>query len=83
MINHLRAHIRLNTMTEAEAFVSKLNSTGTIFKYMIEDFSGSERINARSYLGVIYAMATYNDNMYFINDTEDGNFPPCIDEYRV
>lgn len=80
---HNRAHIRINTMAEAEIFVAKLNSTGTIHRYMLEDFLGSERVNARSYLGVIYAMATYNDDMFFVNDTKDGVFPSCIDDFRV
>lgn len=78
-----RAHIRLNTTHDANEFVKAINSDGTANKYSIEDFNGSQRANARSLLGVLYAMTDFNDEMYFVNDTEDGNFPSCIDAYRV
>lgn len=80
---HSRAHIRLNTTSEASEFVKLLNSDGTANKYVIEDFNSVHRVDARSLLGVIYAMTDYNDEMYFVNETDDGVFPSCIDNYRI
>lgn len=79
----IRAHIRLNTPQEASAFVQSINSDGTANKYIITDNTGTYRANARSLLGVMYAMMDFNDHMYFINETEDGVFPGAIDQYRV
>lgn len=56
---HSRAHIRVITTAEATQFVSDLNSDGTANKYVIENFNCESRINARSLLGVIYAMTEH------------------------
>lgn len=79
----IRAHIRFNTTQEATEFVQFLNSDGTTTKYIITDNTGTYRTNARSLLGVIYAMTDFNDHMYLVNETEDGVFPGTIDKYRV
>ena len=79
----IRAHIRFNTTHEASEFVQSLNSDGSVNKYTIIDDTGHYRANARSLLGVMYAMTDFNDNMYLINETEDGFFPGVIDKYRV
>lgn len=79
----IRAHIRLNTPQEASEFVQIINSDGTTSKYTVTDATGKYRANARSLIGVIYAMSDFNDNMYLINETEDGVFPKMIDQYRV
>ena len=79
----IRAHIRLNTPQEASEFVQLINSDGTVTKYTITDATGKYRANARSLIGVIYAMTDFNDEMYLINETEDGVFPHVIDQYRV
>ena len=39
-------------------------------------------VNARSFLGVLYMSAEYNDNLFLVNDTEDGKFPFFVDKYR-
>ena len=83
MPQHVRAHIRLNTPAEADVFVAELNSTGTVDKYIIEDFNGIERANARSLLGVIYALTDYNDEMYLVNETNDGIVADWSDTYRI
>lgn len=79
----IRAHIRLNTSQEATEFVQHINSDGTATKYTITDATGEYRANARSLIGVIYAMTDFNDSMYLINETNDGVFPHVIDQYRV
>ena len=78
-----RAHIRINTTNEATEFVSQMNTDGTVDKYSIEDLEGNQRANARSLLGVIYAMSDYNDEMYLVNETNNGVFPSFVDSYRV
>lgn len=80
---HTRAHIRLNTITDVTNFVAKINGVGTVDKYIIEDFAGDQRADARSLLGVIYAMTDYNDQMYLVNETQNGVFPNFVDAYRV
>ena len=82
-MSHSRAHIRLNTVNEAHNFVMAINSDGTTNKYIIEDFDGIHRADARSLLGVIYSMTDFNDEMYFVNESVDGSFPSFIDAYRV
>ena len=79
----IRAHIRLNTPKEAAEFVQFINSDGTVTKYTIMDASGKYRVSARSLIGVIYAMTDFNDEMYLVNETDDGVFPHAIDQYRV
>lgn len=79
----IRAHIRLNTPQEATEFVRLINSDGTTTKYTITDASGKYRANARSLIGVFYMMTDFNDEMYLINETEDGVFPHMFDNYRV
>lgn len=82
-MGYIRAHIRLNSVQEASNFVSKMNQDGTANRYIIEDYNGVERANARSLFGVVYALSDYSDEMYLVNETDDGKFPNFIDEYRV
>ena len=83
MKEHIRAKIRLNTMKEIETFIDQLNRIGGTDKLMVEDFDGKQRVSARSVVGMLYAMTDFNDDMYFVNDTNDGVFPIFIDVYRV
>ena len=80
---HTRAHIRLNTMDEIKTFIDQLNRIGGIDKFMVEDFDSKQRVSARSVVGMLYAMTDFNDDIYFVNDTNDGVFPIFIDAYRV
>lgn len=80
---HSRAHIRLNTMDEIKTFIDQFNRIGGIDKFMVEDFEGKQRVNARSLVGMIYAMTDFNDNMFIVNETTDGIFPNFIDAYRI
>ena len=79
----IRAHIRLNTPQEASEFVQMINSDGSVTKYTITDASGKYRANARSIIGVFYMMTDFNDEMYLVNETDDGVFPHVFDKYRV
>lgn len=78
----VRARIRLETSATVNDFVRELNSDGTINKYTIENEDGSYRVNARSYLGVLYASAEFKGVLYLVNETNDDPFPAFIDKYR-
>lgn len=80
---YIRAHIRFNTTTDAKSFVSQINADGTTDKYIIEDVDGVQRADARSILGVIYALSEYGDNTYLVNMTRNGVFPSFVDAYRA
>lgn len=77
----VRVNLSLETATEIADFVSIINSDGTTSKYSLENFDGSFAVNARSYLGVLYATAEFED-LYLINKTDDGKFPNGIDKFR-
>lgn len=76
-----RTKIRLETNKEVTAFVQKLNTDGSIDKYIVEDAEGRHRVNARSYLGMVYASAEFAGNMFLVNETEDGKFPTFVYEF--
>ena len=82
-MGYVRAHIRLNTTTEATELISMLNSDGTATRYTIESFDRTQRVNARSLLGVLYAITDFNDEMYFVNETDPASIPSFLDKYRV
>lgn len=79
---HVRAQIRLTTQEDIGGFIKAL-CDGTNNHYSLENFDGSERANARSILGVMYAAGDYPDEMFLVNDTIDGFFPSGIDIYRA
>lgn len=83
MEEHVRCQIRLETAAEANDFVNIINQSDSKYRYIVENFSGTERVSARSLLGVIYATADFNSEMFLVNDTENGFFPASIDKYRV
>ena len=82
-MNYIRAHIRLNNTAEASEFVSLLNADGTVARYTIECTDKTQRVNARSLLGVLYALTDFNDEMYFVNETDPSFIPTCVDRFRV
>ena len=78
----MRVRIRLDTVGSVNDFVRRLNSDGTTNKYIVESMTGKHRVDARSYLGMIYASAEFGDHLYLINETEDGVFPAWVNEFR-
>ena len=76
-----RAKIRLDTNKDVTAFVQAMNSDGTIDKYIVIDFEGIHSVNARSYLGMLYASAEFAGSMFLVNETEDGKFPAFIYDF--
>lgn len=80
---HTRAHIRFNTTKDVTNFVQQMNSDGSTNKYILENFDGMYRADARSFLGVMYMFAECNDEIYLVNVTKDSEFPFFIDDYRI
>ena len=81
-MSHVRAHIRLTTQGEVMDLIHDLREFSD-HEFSIENFSGTQRANAKSLLGVLYASGDYGDEMYLINDTVDGEFPVAIDRFRA
>ena len=82
---HTRAKIRLNTMTEVNNFLKAVHyaSAKENSIYYLEDFDGNRRVDANSYLGVIYASGEWKGEIYLINATEDGKFLSWVDKFRA
>ena len=76
-----RAHIRLDTQKKVLEFMSIMTKQTDTF--MLEDLNGKERANASSMLGVLYASGDYGDEMYLVNETNDGFFPNELETFRV
>lgn len=79
--NHLRAHIRMNNQTDAMSLVQALSDMDDAF--YIENLSCTLRVNAKSIVGVMYAMTDYNDETYLVNDTRNGVYPRVVDGFRI
>ena len=81
MDNRIRAQIRLDTQQKILDFTNYLNNeTG---RYSVEDVSGERRVDARSLLGLIYASGDFGDEMYLVNETNNGCFPNFVNNYRA
>lgn len=79
---HVRAHIRLSTQADVLDFIKAL-CDGTTNRYTVESTDGTQRANARSLLGMLYASSDYPNGMYLVNETVDGYFPSAIDAFRI
>ena len=79
-MSHIRAKIKLNTMEDVQKFIYAL-CTGNDF-YDIENFDGTKCVNARSLLGMLYAVSEFPNELYLVNIKNDGIFPHSIDEFR-
>ena len=78
-----RAHIRLETTPQVEVFTAQIGNLPEDEMYVVENASGNFRVDARSLLGMMYAASTFSNEMYLVNETNDGNFPAFVDSYRV
>lgn len=77
----IRANIQIIGTEEIKDFVATLNHDGTADKYILQNFDGSFTVDARSYLGALYASAEFGD-IFLLNLTNDGKFPNGIDKFR-
>ena len=78
-----RTKIRLDTVSAVSDFVSKLNSDGTTYKYILENFDCTKRVDARSYLGCIYASSDFGGEIFLINVTKDSEYPSFIYDFMI
>ena len=78
--SHVRAKIELSSRENIIDFIYALCDGSTDF-FSIENFNGTMKINARSILGMIYAVTEF-DALFLVNDTTDGRFPASIDKFR-
>lgn len=81
MENHVRAKVKLTTQNDAIDFIKALCDGKSDF-YDLENFDGSQKVNARSILGVLYATGEFPNEIYLVNRTTDGYFPSDIDRFR-
>lgn len=77
----MRKKLHIITEQEANTFVDFLNSKDNQCIYYIEDEFGMRRVNARSILGVLYAVHDFNDQLYLVNHTFQGSFPAWVNDY--
>lgn len=78
---HSRAHIRLNNQQEVIDFIRQLNGHPDTFT--IENRDGTRRIDAKSVLGVMYFTFDLQDEMFLVNESNDGMIPAFVDQFRV
>ena len=81
----IRTCIYLKTDRDIADFVHQLNNDNSFDFYIIEDKSGLYRVDARSYLDIVYAFSKFTEfteKVYLVNETEDGKFPNFIYEFR-
>lgn len=77
---HSRAHIRLENQTDVLNFISTLSKFEDNFS--IENANGTHRVNAKSMLGVMYTMMDFPEELYLVNETNNGYIPTFVDSYR-
>lgn len=76
-----RTHICLDTQQKILDFMSIMAKQTDTF--MLENYNGKQRANASSMLGVLYASGDYGDEMYLVNETNDGFFPNELETFRI
>lgn len=71
-------------MDEVGAFVkAMMTSTPVESQFRVETGDGSRAVNAKSYVGMIYMSAEHSNDMYLVNETENGVFPTELDQFRA
>ena len=83
MMDRIRAKIVLDTTKSVLDFVQNMTSTDLEDRLTLENFDGSHRVSAKSFLGVMYASTEWGNDIYLINETNDGVFPNFVNNYRI
>lgn len=78
-----RAQILLTGESSVIEFVTLLNQSMPTDKFVLEDESGLLRVNPRSVMGILYALADFKDKMYLVNLTNNGVYPVGFDKFRT
>lgn len=81
----VRAKLILETGQQVKAFVRDVNFDPNPNDWVLENFDGSLRISASSLLGVMYASAEWNGEVYLVNTAHKRGyqFPAFVDRYRI
>ena len=82
-MDRIRAKITLDTTKSVLDFVSHMTTAMESDRLMLENFDGTHRVSARSFLGAMYASTEWGGEIYLINETNDGVFPSFINDFRV
>ena len=77
-----RIKIKLQGSHDAVQFVEDLYASNYTDKLYLENKDGSCHVSAYSRLAAIYAATTFQE-VYLINETKEGFFPPCIKERLI
>lgn len=77
---YTRAHIRLNNQNDVLNFIAALSKFEDTFS--IENATGKHRVNAKSVIGVMYTMMDFPEELYLVNETNNGYIPAFVDNYR-
>lgn len=80
---HVRTQIRLDLRNDIMDFIKILNTASPSDNFVVENFDGTFRVNARSYLGLMYASVEFSaEGLFLVNTTNDGKIPFEIDKFR-
>jgi hypothetical protein len=80
-MSYVRAEICIIKQSDILKLLSILSESED--KFTIENFDGSRKVNARSIMGVLYITAECGAELFLVNNTHDGVYPPAIDDMRV
>ena len=78
---YIRAHIALETQPAILDFLKMMS--GESDNYVIENKDGDIRVSARSMLGLLYMASEHPTELFVLNTSNDGEFPPELDNYRI
>ena len=63
----MRKKIELTTIQKVTEFVQEMNQFDPTTTYTIENVDSTHRVNACSYLGMVYAASEFGKEMYLVN----------------
>ena len=72
-----RIKLNITSVSDAYEFSDRLNEFDTDSEYVVEDSCGDRKSDARTHFGITYALSEF-DEMYLVNETNDGVFPEFI-----
>ena len=78
---YIRANIALDTQPAILDFLKLM--AGEDSNYVVESKDGTHRVNARSMLGLLYMATEHPTELFLLNTTHDGEFPPALDNFRM
>lgn len=71
--------LAVDTKDRVVAFMAAIQSC--IDEFSITTLDGRYNVNAKSYLGVLYALTEFPDKV-LINQTTPNYYPVCLEEFR-